>query len=187
MNSISLSLDLQQGILFPAATPSLSSSQMDLLALGPRTLAAARILRISAPSGQTTMARISIQSPSFNKGYTSFTKKQDMKQGEDAKDAKTHHARFLWPHNPLLHPNCIAPHEVRHHYIRRQPIPDDGDLLWLRHARLRVLPEILHDLGPAAWLLGGVRQHGDARSGLDGARVLAAGVERRGAGGVGDD
>lgn len=74
----------------------------------------------------------------------------------------THNTSLLPLHHPILNPNSITAHQIRHHDICRQPIPNHSNLLWSRDSRLGVLEEVLHDFGTAAGFLGAVREDVDA-------------------------
>src|ERR1700753_288967 len=54
---------------------------------------------------------------------------------------------------PISDPNSVRPHHIRHHDISKQPIANDGDVLWRSHARVRLAAKMMHDLIMATWLL----------------------------------
>lgn len=74
------------------------------------------------------------------------------------KEGETYNTRLLPRHHPTLHPNSITAHHIRQHDIGRQPVANDGYLVWSRDARLWVLQEVLHDFRAAAWFLRAVRE-----------------------------
>lgn len=100
---------------------------------------------------------------------------------------QTHHALLLQRHHAVLDPEAPAAHHVGQHHVRRQPVPDDGDLRRVRHARLRVLLEVGHDLRPAPGLLDLVREDVHAGALFHGGGLREVLVPGRGARGIGDD
>lgn len=53
----------------------------------------------------------------------------------------------------IFDPNPPTAHHIGQHHVGHEAISDDNDLAWMRHASLRVLLEMSHDLIFTAWLL----------------------------------
>lgn len=99
----------------------------------------------------------------------------------------TYNALLLRRHDAILDPEAPGAHHICQHHVCAQPVSNDGDLRGVRHARLGVLAEVLHDLVAAAWLLACVRQHRKPRGLLKLGRKCQLLVERCCASRVGDD
>lgn len=106
---------------------------------------------------------------------------------QQASTLDTYHALLPQRHHAVPDPEAPATHHVGQHHVSCEPVAHDGHLRGVRHARLRVLPKVGHDVRPAPGLLGCVRQHVHPRALLDGRGLREVLVPRRGARCVGDD
>jgi hypothetical protein len=64
---------------------------------------------------------------------------------------RTHHT--LSSYHSILDVESVTSHQVRHHDISKEPIPNDSDLARMRHACIRIFLEVIQHFLPAPWLL----------------------------------
>ena len=84
----------------------------------------------------------------------------------ERRGGEAYDALVLHRDDAISNPEPPASHHVGHHDVSGESVPDDGYMRWVGGAGLGVGLEVVHDLGPATWLLGTVRKDGYPSAGL---------------------